>query len=546
MGSEVPSSAPEQNEGKQTAQPSWETAPKSEAYLKFEGDYEKEKAGKMGEVDEALANLLAAREFVASYGNERAKALGEMKRYIDLAYKVMYRKMKIMDETPEERMHWENDLDGIKAFHKECIEDITAYKAIIFGMLTEVANRGGSTADEKKIGLDQIFDIARNGKVIYDQMSTDPKYGIIMKKIVEQRTKPLDKDDYKYMVDKLPEKVTGVVTPQEMVNVMRGSGVLTMVYVMNPDQRMIFARKVMDLRPEKSEALLFGLVSGGYLNMDQMEILKPDMPQTLREKMAAAQENALKVQANIHTNIRQDMSTNGAVKFFQEKYLAATALTLWGASNLVLAGTVTILKNGWSGVGEFFGSEWVKLQMGAMVVGSALYGNPTILEWIAKKGDTNESRNEAMVVTNMIMQESHISREYFETPIETKDGKKLGGMMELIAFMRKEKAAKHEAVGKITAKDLLAFANDRNNAGKDPIKYLNPKVKDALAKITGSKDQDGFEKFATAAYNSRVLLDTAQVQSWAKDIRLMEGDKKTQTAAVQPAPTPAPLPNKPS
>lgn len=545
MGSETPS-APEQNEGKPTAQPSWETAPKSEAYLKFEKDYEKEKDTKMIEIDKALDNLLAPREHVDSYSNERAKALGEMKRYIDMAYKVMYRKMKIMDETPEERMHWENDLDGIKAFHKECIEDITAYKAIIFGMLTEVANRGGSTADEKKIGLDQIFDIARNGKVIYDQMSTDPKYGIIMKKIVEQRTKPLDEDDYKYMVDKLPEKVTGVVSPQEMVNVMRGSGVLTIVYTMNPEQRMIFARKVMALRPEKSEALLFGLVSGGYLSMDQMEMLTPGMPQAFREKMAAAQENALRVQANIHTNIRQDMSTNGAVKFFQEKYLAATALTLWGASNLVLAGTVTVLKNGWSGVGEFFGSEWVKLQMGAMVVGSALYGNPTILEWIAKKGDTNESRNEAMIVTNMIMQESHVSREYFETPIETKDGKKLGGMMELIAFMRKEKAAKHEAVGKITAKDLLAFANDASNAGKDPIKYLNPKVKDALAKIPGSKDQDGFEKFATAAYNSRVLLNTAQVQSWAKDIRLMEGERKTQTAAVQPAPAPAPLSNKPS
>ena len=42
MGSETPS-APEQNEGKPTAQPSWETAPKSEAYLKFEKDYEKEK-----------------------------------------------------------------------------------------------------------------------------------------------------------------------------------------------------------------------------------------------------------------------------------------------------------------------------------------------------------------------------------------------------------------------------------------------------------------------------------------------------------------------
>lgn len=513
---------------------SWMDRPKSVELIKYTHDtIEPAREKKMKEIDTLLENHLGAKEYVDAYGNQKIKALHAMKMYIDRAYMICEAEAHKSEMTSAGRQLWN------ERFFKNCEEDVNNYIAMITAFLIEAAKKNTKGANAGKIDLDTLFDLAERGREFYMEIANNPEYGKLLKKINTVPHKPLEKEENEFIVNKFPLRIPGEMSADDSMKLLEASGAMTILYAMDADQRMEFASYIIENRdPAQAIGLITSLGSSGYITNAQLEGIggskglyaamedkkiitdkqKKDMEMTIKIGQAKAE----MIRKNIDVSIHADMDKNLAIKFFEPRYIGGLALMTWRGANMALS--IIAYRNDLS---EYLKSPWLIADVAGILAGSALVGNPTVLEAIKEKGDAKTLEEQAckLAVWQLITSNPGVTDKYFTGPMKGKDATKETGMIELLTVIREEKEKKSESMN-VKMDEILRVAegNDPNTKTRMATK---PVSKELVALLKGANEQEkkSLEQYASVVCSSKILRTTVTFQQWIDHLKKIQGIK---------------------
>ncbi len=509
----------------------WINRAKSPALLKWEHDtIEPRRNEKMVEIDRLLDYHLAAKEYVDAYDNQKAKALDAMKMYINRAYAICMAEAHQSDVNSQGRALWN------ARFFKEANDDVNQYISMITAFLIEAAkkNEGLVKGSEKgKIDLNALFDLADRGRDIYTQISKDPKYGALLHKI--NTHVPLEVQDSEFIIEKFPKREAGPMSVDDNMKLLEASGAITLLYAMNPKQRMEFAKYIIEKKPEDKERII-GLItsfgSSGFLTplhfkelypmMRDKKIIDQKQQESMETTIEIGQAKAASIRTNIDVGIRTDMDKNQAIKFMEPRYIGGLALVTWRAANMALS--LVAYRNDLT---EYLKSPWMYVDVAGIIAGSALMGNPTILEWVKENGGKKlEDQAVMMALCEMIIGKPNITEKYFaRARKDIPGGKKETGMVELLSLMRKEKKSRKQPMG-VKIEEILTFAEGKDSKTKnhEAIKGVSPELI-ALLKSVSGKEKDDLEQYANVVLASKTTLTTEILEQRVAKMKSLHGIK---------------------
>jgi|GEM_PF-6472049 hypothetical protein len=471
------------------------------------------------EMEKLLEDHLASREYVDSYANQKAKALDAMSKYVNYSYDLLDLAMEKTDNTPRERERWED-------FLTECERDVNQYRTLIAAFLTEAAGRKQKKEEQgEKMNLDDLFYLTERGNEIFVQMAENRHYGDIMRKILLKSGDEMLPEEYDFILAGFQPRNPGPLTREDSLKLMEESGIVSIMAAMDGRKRMEFMRYIISKKKEKALALITSFASGKYLTVEQAKILLGEMQldaASVEETLKTVEEGQKRTEeemANIHDALQARMDTNAAVKFFQPKYLAGTALILWRGTNLLLAG-VAHRKN----LTELLHSPWFYADVAGIIAGNALLGNPTMWEWITK--DTGSADREIITarthLAQQMMNAPDISKMYFE-----KDG-----VVEAIAFVR-EKNKKAGKGNTATLKEVLEAINDPANGEKQFVKKLSQPARENLQFAATRGDEKKVDQFIKWIAAVPYYEKTDSYRRHVKELREMQGVTEKEEASKE-------------
>lgn len=520
--------------------------PKSVELIKWEQNQLKEARTKdMEEIDKRLnnPNLLGSREFVDAYGNQKAKALDAMKMYIDRAYMICAAEAHKADTDSKAREQW-------STFLNQCGEDVNQYMSIITAILIEAAKKNVEGPNKGKIDLNTLFDLAERSRELFWQMAKEPRYGDMLKKITQNDHKEkLTADDFKFLLSKFPKRIPGDVSANDSMQLLEASGATTIMYAMDPAQRREFAEYIIQNQPaEQAVGLIISLASSSYLANNQLEdsaleedttkvkkglyammkekgLINDEALKNMKATIEIGQAKAKIIRENIKEGIHADMDKNLAIKFFEPRYIGGLALMAWRGTNAALS-----LIAYRSDLTEYLKSPWLVADIAGILAGSALVGNPTILEALKSGSDTKtlEAQSSKLAVWQMMTDKPAMTKKYFIDSMKGHDQTKETGLVELITKVREGKEERKEPL-KVTIDEMLTVAEkkDPKTATALTAKPVPQDLIDALKKANNSpKEKGNLELYATAVCSSKVLRTTAQFIQWLEDIERLSGGHK--------------------
>lgn len=507
-------------------------SPKSEALLKWEKEtVEPRKKAKMEEIDRLLDYHLADKEYVDSYDNQKAKALDSMKAYISYAYAVCMAEAHKSDVNSEGRALWN------ARFFKQTNEEVNEYISMITAFLIEAARK--SEGKEKgKINLNDLFDLADRGRDIYVQIAENPEYGELLRKINRVPRVSLDKKDCDFIISKFPKRDAGEMSVNDTMKLLEASGAITILYAMDPGQRVELAKHIIENKPPSRDpseviGLITSLGSSGYLSNIALEALYPTMGlnKEQQEKMESTikigQAKADMIRKNIDVGIRADMDKNQAIKFTEPRYIGGAALVAWRSANMALS-----LVAYRDDLTEYLKSPWMLVDIAGIVTGSALMGNPTVLEWIKKNGGKSlEDQAIAMAMCEMIINKPRITDKYFtRAQKDIPGGKKETGMVELLTLIRKEKTDKKQPMN-VKIEEMLTFAEGKDSKTKnhEVIRGVSPELiallQEAKSKSGVGEEGSEFIQYANVILASKTMQNTDILKQHVAEMKRLHSIK---------------------
>ncbi len=511
-------------------------SPKSEALLQWEKDtVAPRRKAKMEDIDRLLDYHLADKEYVDAYDNQKAKALDAMKSYIRYAYAVCMAEAHKSDVNSEGRALWN------ARFFKQTNDEVNEYISMITAFLIEAARK--SEGKEKgKINLNDLFDLADRGRDIYVQIAENPEYGKLLRKINTVPHVPLDDKDYDFIITKFPKRDAGEMSVNDTMKLLEASGAITILYAMNPEQRMEFAKHIIENKPPSRDpsevvGLITSLGSSGFLKAIHLEELYPVMrakgiiDNKKQEKMESTikigQAKADMIRKNIDVGIRADMDKNQAIKFTEPRYIGGAALVAWRSANMALS--LVAYRNDLS---EYLKSPWMLVDIAGIVTGSALMGNPTVLEWIKKNGGKSlEDQAIAMAMCEMIINKPRITDKYFtRAQKDIPGGKKETGMVELLTLIRREKTDKKQPMN-VKIEEMLTFAEGKDSKTKnhEVIRGVSPELiallQEAKSKSGVGEEGSEFIQYANVILASRTMQNTDILKQHVAEMKRLHGIK---------------------
>jgi len=529
MSAEVPSSTPpiENND--------WMNRPESAELVKWRREtMTPAKEKDMKKIDDLLEQHLGNREFVDSYGNQKAKALHAMKLYIDRAYALCEAEAHKSDVDAAGRALWN------ERFFKNCEDDVNQYYSMITAFLVEAARKNDKEGPNKgKIDLNVLFDLAERGREIYWEISKEPKYADILRRISTHAK--LTPDDYNFIIAKIPpEKTPSEISADASMKLLEASGAITLMYAMNPSERKAFAEHIINTMPaDRAIGLITSLGSSGYLTQLQLTdkddgifakmkakglVLDENQQKNLESTIEIGQAKAKMIRANIDTGIRADMDKNLAIKFFEPRYIGGFALMAWRGANAALS--LIAYRND---LKEYLESPWLIADVGGILAGSALVGNPSVLEWIKGSADakTLETQAQKLAVCQLVIDKPGVTNTYFVDPMKGKTSENATGMVELISMIREKKETAHEPPN-VKIDDMLKIAegNDAGTKTRIASKPVNPALIALLKEAKAGKNKDELEQYASTVCASKMLKTTELLNQWIDDLKRIEGVKK--------------------
>ncbi len=497
----------------------------------------------LNRIDKLLNDHLDAKEYVDAYDGQKAKAVQAMQLYIKRAYEICMIDARRNDMNSEGRRLWN------EKFFKEYQEDVNQYFAMITAFLLEMKTKNKVTGKGEKISLDNLFDLAERGREIYWKIAKEPRYAEILKKITSGTVHPekLDPADYDFIIDKFPERKPGEVSADDSMQLLESSGVSSIMYAMNFQQRRAFAEYIIESRSrDRAITLITSLASSKYLTNAQLEgetgskglynlmrekglFTDEKQEQDMKTTINIGQAKSDTIRANISKNIRADMSTNQAIKFMQPRYLAGAFLMVWRGTNAALS--LIAYRNDLS---EYLKSPWLYADIAGIVAGSALLGNPAILDWIKDSVGQKDlpGQAEKLAVCEMISDKPGMTDKYFARPLKKSEkvpGLDETGMVELLTMIRGQKEKKKERMN-VTVEEMLKYAEggDPKTKGTDTVIRVNQTLIDQLREIRDGKDTSAkseFERYATAICGAKKLGNTHIFHEWIDDLKRIQGVK---------------------
>lgn len=506
-------SAPDANE--------WMKREKSAQLLRWEKDIIRPREdAKMKEIDRLLEQHLGEKEYVDSYENQKAKALDAMKSYIKRAYAICMAEAHKSDVDSAGRAQWN------ARFFNECNKDVNQYIFMITAFLIE-ATKKSEGPEKGKVDLETLFDLAERGRDIYWQISKEPKYGILLHKINTVPHLPLDAADNEFIIAKFPKRAAGEKSVNDNMKFLEASGAITILYAMNPEQRMEFAKYIIDNKKDEAVGLITSFGSSGFLKPNQLEKIYPLMK--LKKEQQESMESTIRIglakadamRKDIGTGLRADMDKNQAIKFTEPRYIGGLALVTWRAANMALS-LIAYRKN----YGEYLQSPWLIADVAGILAGSALMGNPNILELIKSKGGRSPERQAILAaVCDMIVNKPRITKKYFTRELKNIAGKKETGMVELLSLIRKEKKRKHEPMH-VKIEEVLKVAESKDPVTKnhEVVRGVSPELI-ALLKDAKGDERNDLERYMNVICASGTMETTDILEQWVADMDRMYGTK---------------------
>lgn len=526
-------------DGPKSSSENWMDRAKSVELIKWEqNELKQERTKDMEEVDKRLNDLLGAREFVDAYGNQKAKALHNMKMYIDRAYMICAAEAHKADTDSEARKQW-------STFLNQCNEDVNQYMLIITQILLEAAKKNVDGPNKGKIDLNTLFDLAERSRELYWQMAKEPRYGEMLKTIMENdHKKKLTDGDFKFLLSKFPQRIPGGASANDSMKLLEASGATTVMYAMNPAQRREFAEYIIQNQPkEQAVGLITSLASSSYLTNAQLEdsskgekglyalmrekglITSEEELKNMRATIEIGQAKARVIRDNIDKGIHADMDKNLAIKFFEPRYIGGLALMVWRGTNAALS--LIAYRND---LAEYLKSPWLVADIAGILAGSALVGNPTILEALRSDPDTKtlEAQSSMLAVWQMMTDKPAMTKKYFIDGMKGHDADKETGLVELITKIREEKERKKLPLS-VTIDEMLTVAEKKDPMTKEAMttKPVPQGLIDDLKKAKDSSvEKRDLELYATAVCSSKVLRSTLTFQQWLEKIERLSGSTK--------------------
>lgn len=541
MSTELPASSAPEIPSTPTPEVRWQDRQKSEALLKWEREVLiPQQQRDMLEIDDRLNQHLGSREYVDAYGNQKAKALDAMKKYINRAYLVCAAEAHKSDTNAAEKAQWSK-------FFNKCTEDVRQYSFLVTALIIEAAHKNDEKAGGKgkgKIDLVALFDLAERGQEIFENIAKEPKYGDIIKKLSLGAPPPdkLEDTDYDFIINKFPPRAPGPISADDSMKLLEASGATSILYMMSLKQRMAFAEYIIDrtpANPEQTVGIITSLASSGYLTNGQLEggenggklyekmktkgLISEAKQHEIEATVKIGQAKAATIRKNIDTSVHADMDKNLAIKFFEPRYIGGLALMVWRGTNMALS--LVAYRNDLT---EYAKSPWLIADIAGILGGSALLGNPSILEWI--KSDPNaktlEQQANMIAMCQMITDKSAITEKYFTKPMKGKDQTKEAGMVELITIIRERKEEKHEKMH-ITIDDMIDTAEGKDPKIKEKMK-TKPVTPELLALLKAAKtagDQAVLEQYASVIASVKSIRDTRAFNNKVDELKSIQGIK---------------------
>lgn len=469
-----------------------------EKFLKEHAKPEEEAALK--DIDDRFNNLnITAEKRAEQYELQNAQALTALKKYVKFSYKKLGERIRQISD-PKERDQWRAEFEKTRG-------DVATYTGIIQGFLLEFQEN-----HKEGIDLKALQELGQKGNEIFEQMINNKEYGNILHKVVENK---LDKPSFDFIYNKIQRRtVAGPLKPEDAIALLDQAGVTSILSTMKGKQRLDFAEHVVDSGKPDALAILTSFVGSGYLSMGQADrlvdraIAKGLVPQAQKEavlaSMLAAQEKNAEFEQTVGDRLERPQYKSQLHRVMEPKFLGGLFLTAWRGINL-LATCMAYRKD----FKELLGSPYVYADVAGIFAGTALMGNPTILDFLQKasKGQKNEKefiKRQAELMALMSRYDG-TSKKYFEK----------GGMVEAINAIRKE----HAVTGKTGVATLQEI---KEEAKKQYVMSRNPD----LAKDLDAMNPEQLRQFtilASKVYETPAIIDTNNYKGYVAKVRQAEG-----------------------
>lgn len=440
----------------------------------------------------------ADREHVDRYDNQRAYAIGAMKKYLEYTFKIMDLDLNRAD-TVEKRTEWPKYLNGAK-------EDIGNYYLLAAALLQEITAK----SPNKEIGIDQMYEIEQKGNELFNELAQSKEYGETLQHIfsTHENISGFTDGDKDLIIGKFKGVSLEGMTARTAHEQLKEAGLTAMLMSMNDKQKNALCERMIQTKNPETMSIIASMTITGHLTIPQMEslfdkgvaagVMQASGKAAFAEKCRVGQEAYEKdIKQRISENLRAKMSTNQAQRFFEPKFFAGFVLTVWRGINLG-ASVLAYRKD----ISELFGSEWFWIDIAGIAAGNALMGNTTITEFITQKTENEtDKRQQAQELGRLgVVSKRYLdlSEKIFVKP----------GVVESIKEIAKRKKGE-----KITTADLIAELKrpDRQGALR-----VAPEILGELEKLEGPQkercdilvDQIAKTNFATthAAFEQQLKL----------------------------------------